>query len=485
MRTFHTFFLLRVTIAALFLTALVPMQVAAQDTESSHTFDAHNVTVTWADAWQYIPPADDVSSIISLNRDMSITIVVSVIDSSTLPPEDAVWLVYEDDSEIIEDLSDSIPPRATYTDAETGMMFTAEAYLANDGETTVIVIVSTVPVLMQSAIDLIQAEVQVNGSPVLAGEPLGEAGSPVDLTGQATAETESRSTRGADTTPETTEEATTEAERTSRTSRTTSETPEATEQATTEAERTSRTSRTTSETPEATNESERGSRGSGTTDETPEATEESTTEITRTSRTGSGTTVETPEVTEVATESPDPTQAPTEVATVEPTEPAIESQMLETYIGPVYGYSLEYNPTIWSLTDELNTPTVDGIHLTGETSSLFIWGLNEYGADPVGCLEGEDEYNSAGTEAVTNWQVANDAEGAPLWFEGEDLAWGVFTYTFTSSSGEEVEFVDYISCETIPGQDAVLVVQLTSFPEDYNTNLDYVLDILDTLQFQP
>lgn len=460
MRTFHTFFMLRVTVVTLFLIALVPMQLAAQDAEASHTFDAHNVTVTWADAWQIVPPADDVSSIISLNRDMSITVVVSVIDSSAVSPEDAVWILYEDDSEIVEDLSDSIPPRATYTDAETGMMFTAEAYLVNDGETTVIVMVSTIPVLMQSAIELIQAEVQVNGSPVLAGEPLGEAEYPEDLTGQATAETESpssRSTRGTD------------------------PTPEATGEATTEAERTSRTSRTTSETPEATNESERSSRSSRSTDATPEATEASTSEITRTSRTGTSTTEETPEVTQVATEAPDPTQVSTEV----PTEEVIESQMPETYTGPVYGYSLEYNPSVWFLVEEIDSPAADGIHLNGETSTLFIWGMNEYGADPVGCLAGEDEYYSTGAASITNWQVANDADGEPLWFEGDDLAWGVFTYTFTSSSGEEVEFVDYISCETIPGQDAVLIAQLSSFPEDYNTNLDYVLDILDTLEFQP
>ena len=61
----------------------------------------------------------------------------------------------------------------------------------------------------------------------------------------------------------------------------------------------------------------------------------------------------------------------------------------------------------------------------------------------------------------------------------------MFSYTFHSSTGTDVEFVDYISCETIPGEDAVLIVQMTSFPDDYNDNLDDVLDILDTLEFQP
>lgn len=461
MRTFHKLFLVRLTVTALFLAALapgLPMQAAAQDTDTSYTNDAHDVTVTWSDEWMLdmTSETDPRSSIIRLERDQSILVIINILDSSSLSPEEAVFVLLTDEDELVEDLSDNDPPRVTFVQADSHMVFVSEAYSLNDGETTVLVIVATIPVLEAPAMEMVQNQVSINGSPVMTGQPLEVADRPEDLTGDPTEESSSRTTRGTDGTPEATEEATAESGRTSRTTRGTDETPEATEEATAESGRTSRTTRGT--------------------DETPEATEETTTVVTRTPRTGSGVT-ETPEATEEAVVTPDPTE--------EATEEVIESQQADTFTGPVYGYNFEYNPSVWSVADEFETETVDGIRLDAETGTVLFWGVDTYGADPVGCLIGEDEYFFSESESISNWEVAVDTEGSELWFESDDLAWGVFTYTYTTSSGDEVEFVDYISCEIIPGEDAVLIVHLTSLPEDYNINLDHVLDILDTLEFQP
>lgn len=220
-------------------------------------------------------------------------------------------------------------------------------------------------------------------------------------------------------------------------------------------------------TPETDSQTSRTSRQ---TSETPEATAEATAETSRSSRT-SREPAETPEVTE------DPTPEPTEevAATDEP----------GSYTGPVWGYNFEYDVELWEEASNYERATIDGIRLDGESSTVSLMGLGDYGADPVACLTGENDYYGTENENISGWEVATDANGEPLWFESDELAWGVFSYTFHSSSGTDVEFVDYISCETIPGEDAVLVVQLTSFPDDYNDNLDAVLDILDTLEFQP
>ncbi len=188
--------------------------------------------------------------------------------------------------------------------------------------------------------------------------------------------------------------------------------------------------------------------------------QEDDTEITRTPRTGN-TTDETAE---------DPQD-----------EPA--SQPAGTYTGPVYGYSVEYDPDVWALDSEIQEGTVDGVRLFRDNSTFTIWAWDAYGSDPVACLDGESEYYSTQTAAISDWEPAIGQDGEPLRYESDNLAWGVFNLNYTYASGETSPLVDYISCEPIPGQDAVLIVLLSSNPGAYNTELDHALDVLDTLEF--
>lgn len=226
---------------------------------------------------------------------------------------------------------------------------------------------------------------------------------------------------------------------------------------------------TSDETPEATEES--GSTGIRTTrgttsDETPEATEESGSTGIRTTR---GNTDETPEATD----------EPTEVAT----EEVVSSSDLETFTGPVYGYSISYDPEIWTLDAEIEDEGVDGIRLVSESSTYTIWAWDAYGSDPAACLDGESDYYGTQMETISDFEPITGSDGEPLRYESENLAWGVFSLNYTNESGDTYPLIDYISCEPIPGQDAVLIILLSSDPDPYNDNLDNALDVLDTLQF--
>ena len=154
-----------------------------------------------------------------------------------------------------------------------------------------------------------------------------------------------------------------------------------------------------------------------------------------------------------------------------------------TYTGPVYGYSLEYNPDVWTLDAEIQEGRVDGIRLVSDNSTYTIWAWDAYGNYPLACLDGEVEYYSSELDAISDWEPALDANGDDLRYESENLAWGVYNLNFTTNSGATVPLVDYISCEPIAGQDAVLIVLLSTSPETYNAELDLALDVLDTLQF--
>lgn len=419
MHTLSKAFIARIAVAAMFMIALLPapLAVTAQAAETSYTDEEYGVTIGWTDQWNAELPTGS-SPLLRLDRDSSLIVIITIYDGNFMTPEEGVWFLYQDGDEIIEDRSTENPPHLVIALPDSSLVYTSEAYSLNNGETTVLVSVGTVPVLQQSAVEIMQQDITINGSPVMTGQPIDASGS---ASVDATAETQPR---------------------------------------------TSRIGRSTSQTPEP----------------TVDATVEPTTEITRTSRTGSGETV-TPEATQAPTEIP--TEVPTEIPTEAPTEEVIEADDPGTYNSSTWGYSFRYDTAIWEQIDTVDSPGLDILRLDGEMSTVFFVGTPEYGADPVGCLEGEDAYFSSGSESISDWQVATDANGDPLWFESDELAWGVFNYTFHSSSGEDVEFMDYISCETIPGEDAVLIVQLTTFPETYNDNLDAVLDILDTLEFQP
>lgn len=467
MRSIRNSYIIRLTVVALFLLGILPGQpiLAAQGSDTTVVNEEHNLTITWDETWRANIPPDANNTIISLDRDNTVFVNIAIMDSSIMTPEEAIWMLFQENDELIEDNSSADPATIVFGIEDVGIHYYAQSYTVNDGDTTLFIAMGTVPIMQQTGFEIVEAELAINGEPLFRDS----AGDPEDLTGISTPET-GTPISGSGETPEATPEATESTSRSGRTTRGTTETPEATEESL-------RTTRGSSETPEvtetveATEQATRTSRTTRGTAETPEPTEvveptaEATDEpggITRTPRNGSGTT-ETPEATEV------------------PTDPSESG----SFTGPVYGYTIEYDPNLWQEADRLESASIDGIRLDSETGTAFFIGTDEYGVDPVGCLVGEDARYSAGAERISSWDVATGADGEPLWYESDELAWGVFAYTFTTSSGEEVEFVDYISCETIPGQDAVLIVQLTSLPDEYNTNLDLVLDILETIQFQP
>lgn len=154
-----------------------------------------------------------------------------------------------------------------------------------------------------------------------------------------------------------------------------------------------------------------------------------------------------------------------------------------SFTSGLYGYSINYDPDTWEFGGEIHEGNVDGVFLAREGTSLTIWAWDAYGSDAVGCLGGEEAYYSQQAEGISDWTPVLDANGEPLRYESENLAWGVFSLTYTSANGGTSQLIDYISCEPIPGHDAVLIVLLSTVEGQYDTELELTLDILDTLEF--
>ncbi len=376
----HSAIWFRLVVVALFVLALVPFRPAsaAQVAGNSYT-SSFGYLVTWSEEWTY----DETFALLE----------PGVVDLITLWHSDSAFLMVtgyagvadpsvvleplEGDEIVSSDLEAEIPQMVTESD---GFRTIAEAYTIDDGAVTIVVSLTAVATSFDDTLAAAPEAVQVNGSPVLATQPLADSDEATDLTGD-----EGDSDTGV-----------------------------------------TRTTRS-AETP------------------TPEAqTTTGTTRTTRTTRTAGNT---------------------------------------EVYTGPVYGYSVEYDGDTWTLEDEYQDEGSDGLTLTSATSTLTIWAWNGYGADPVACLDGEAAFYATEVENISDWEPVTDADGQPLRGESANAAWGVYSLTYQNENGQSQPLVDYISCETIPGQDAVLIVLLSSAPENYNDNLDLTFAILDTLQF--
>lgn len=424
MHVFRGSSLLRLGFAAVFLLSMLPVAVpvAAQSEATSYTSEEYGFTLAWTDAWEMDP--DSFPERIMVWRDEAVLLTVNVYDGSLYSLQDLV----KPDSRnpVIADHRDADPPRiiveSTMYEGEMDAVSIVEAYSLNDGQVMLQVIVSTLPMFQETMLEIIPAELSINGTPLLSGQHLADSPTVTDLSGEPTATEASGGV--------------------SRTSRGNSndETPEATGDANTGVTRTPRT---------------------GSSDPTPEPTSE----VSRTSRSGNG------------EETPEPTEAPAE------TPPPAAPEGMETFTGPVFGYTINYDPAIWDLDAEIEDEGLDGIRLLSGNSTFTIWAWDGYGSDPVACLDGEVEFYSSQDDRISGWEPIIGNDGEPLRYESEELAWGVYRLTYTNSNGDAYTLIDYISCEPIPNQDAVLIVLLSSGEESYNADLDLALDVLDTLTF--
>lgn len=229
-----------------------------------------------------------------------------------------------------------------------------------------------------------------------------------------------------------------------------------------------------------------------------ESTEETTTEVVRRPRSsGSGRMLEAIQVDRAHTNTAGKTPAVTESAvnrtsrgqggaeTPEATEVAeapsagpVVPDGWKTFDDPASGITISYDPTVW----QPEPVYFNGVFMTKVNASLSLKRWDAPGVDAVGCLDEHAEFYGQGNNAIENWEQVTFRNGAPLLFESEGLAWSVYNYTYTNVNGNSYPMVDYISCEQIPGQDAILVVEFSSHPQVYESEFELMLDVLDTLE---
>lgn len=160
-----------------------------------------------------------------------------------------------------------------------------------------------------------------------------------------------------------------------------------------------------------------------------------------------------------------------------------------SYTSPNFGYAFSWDDRDWTVYPDAEVsqpdPPLDSLYLEAETGNLYIYGYDGYDGDPSACLQGESDYYENDSEGVSDWTLAENADGDPISKEGDDFAWGVFTLTYQNPDDENADpatLTDYIECRTlVPGQ-SILIIFASAPRAAYNDHIDLVQAVIDTIE---
>lgn len=179
------------------------------------------------------------------------------------------------------------------------------------------------------------------------------------------------------------------------------------------------------------------------------------------------------------TEEPDdPTEEPSE-STEEPGASGLDGT---TYTSEEHEFSVAWDDA-WEATENGGgTSDFHELRLTASTGSILILSGPFYDGDPETCLAGENAYFSGEDPTVEDWAPAVDAAGAPVTGSGDNLAWGVFTFTYASEDEGPIDLVDYIECRALAPGETILEILVSSRPDQYEAHMAAALAITNAIE---
>lgn len=145
------------------------------------------------------------------------------------------------------------------------------------------------------------------------------------------------------------------------------------------------------------------------------------------------------------------------------------------YTGENFGYTLEFDPDEWQISEQSSNGGEDYLVLSNSTSFLTLFGTTGYGDDVEECRS--DWIRSLRTgPGIEDFRPLEGDDGEPVAGESRDSAFAAYAYT--SEDGDEVFHID---CQVLIPDEATLSFMLETFADDYDDQLDEVNHLLDGL----
>ncbi len=165
--------------------------------------------------------------------------------------------------------------------------------------------------------------------------------------------------------------------------------------------------------------------------------------------------------------------------------PAGSAQVVGSeWTAPTYGFSISWAGTGWqvdpagSLT-AVGPERLDRLHLVNGVSSLYFEGATRYEGNLSSCVA--EEANILSQEpGVSDVRPYRDASGVELVADGPNSSAAAFTLTL-DVGGQHLELVDYVECQTLIADEAVLIITLVTEPATFDQELALATEVIDTI----
>lgn len=157
---------------------------------------------------------------------------------------------------------------------------------------------------------------------------------------------------------------------------------------------------------------------------------------------------------------------------------ALAQEAEADYTSPSYGYSLSWSED-WQLVEQESQGGYDLLHLTNQTSDVYIEGYIGDAGDPAACIEStrvtlSDESNPDGVTIMTG------EDGQPMASEEAGAAYAFFDLSH-SGFAEDAGYLAYVECRTIRPGVAVLAVTAFIPIDDFDAQATLVENLLSTV----
>lgn len=154
------------------------------------------------------------------------------------------------------------------------------------------------------------------------------------------------------------------------------------------------------------------------------------------------------------------------------------------FVGPNFGFSVEWDDAIWTPTDNSDA-TIDILALEGDLGQVQVSATNQFGSDTDACLRSMRDL-FANDEAVSGYHDVRRGVPLPDTAGEAGTTVGVFAFSYTYN-GETADVMQYAQCSPL-GKDAVLstgfiVYDATDAARPFAAMLPYFEDVHATLTF--
>lgn len=165
--------------------------------------------------------------------------------------------------------------------------------------------------------------------------------------------------------------------------------------------------------------------------------------------------------------------APATAAAQDDDEPFAEAGVSgDSYESPTYGYTLEWDDSVWQVEEAESDGDNDFLYLASDASDLYFESYERFDGDAADCRDNAVS-SIEEDDRVTEFERAEEDDD-------DDRASATFSYVVTIND-EALPMTQYSECRVLVDDEAVLQIDHLAPQDDYESESDLVAEVIDTL----